>query len=108
MFFERRADELLLLLAVGEPTRQTLRDAFYAYGQIVEHPQFPAASAGIVKATQTTGTGTTAPDVRIAHGVRPVSRASAPSASAGLSRSIAESADAAEGSEGSSEQRRAR
>lgn len=40
--FERRADELLLLLADGEPGRQTLRDALYTYGQIVEHPLFPA------------------------------------------------------------------
>lgn len=35
--FERRADELLLL-AAGDPDHQNLRDAFYAYGQIVEHP----------------------------------------------------------------------
>ncbi|MFI7667913.1 type VII secretion target [Nocardia sp. NPDC049526] len=44
MVFERRADELLLLLAAGEHDRQTLRDAFYVYGQIVEHPQFPATA----------------------------------------------------------------
>ncbi|PPJ19685.1 hypothetical protein C5E45_33085 [Nocardia nova] len=39
MVFERRCNELLLLLA-GEPGRQQLRDAAYAYDQIVNHPQF--------------------------------------------------------------------
>lgn len=38
LVFERRAGELSLLLAAGEPSEQTLRDALYTYGQIVEHP----------------------------------------------------------------------
>ncbi|MFI5715850.1 hypothetical protein [Nocardia sp. NPDC051750] len=45
MFFERRADELLMLLAAGEPDRQVLRDMFYTYGQVIEHPQFPSDRA---------------------------------------------------------------
>lgn len=71
MVFERRADELLMLLAAGEPDRQTLRDALYAYGQITEHPQLPAA-ARIVAAqeTDTTSTGMGVPDVTAAHSVR--------------------------------------
>lgn len=42
MVFERRSDELVLLLAAVEPSRQILRDAVYAYGQIMEHPLFPS------------------------------------------------------------------
>ncbi len=38
LVFERRVGELSLLLAAGEPSAQTLRDALYTYGQIVEHP----------------------------------------------------------------------
>ncbi|MGW4327291.1 type VII secretion target [Nocardia sp. NPDC004573] len=60
MVFERRADELLLLLAAGEPDRQTLRDALYSYDQIVEHPSFPAAARA-----------TAIPDVEIARSVEP-------------------------------------
>lgn len=37
--FERRCNELVLLLA-EEVTRQTLRDAVYAHAQILAHPQF--------------------------------------------------------------------
>ncbi|MER7450942.1 type VII secretion target [Nocardia beijingensis] len=44
LVFERRADELLLLLAEREPDRQTLRDALYSYGQIIEHPLFRASA----------------------------------------------------------------
>ncbi|GAA5043396.1 type VII secretion target [Nocardia callitridis] len=40
MAFQQRADELVLLLA-ETPNRQTLRDALYAYGQILEHPLLP-------------------------------------------------------------------
>ncbi|MFG3520024.1 type VII secretion target [Nocardia nova] len=40
--FERRADELLNLVAAGTQDRQKLRDVLYAYGQIAGHPQFPA------------------------------------------------------------------
>ncbi|WP_062993837.1 hypothetical protein [Nocardia anaemiae] len=39
MVFERRCDELVLML-VDEPNRQRLRDATYAHGQIVDHPLF--------------------------------------------------------------------
>lgn len=44
MLFERRCDELVLLLA-DEPTRQRLRDAIYAHGQLVDHPAFTQMSA---------------------------------------------------------------
>lgn len=53
MVFERRCDELVLLLAdAGEPptepfARQLMRDAVYAHAQVVGHPRFVAdASAG--------------------------------------------------------------
>ncbi|MFX0574680.1 type VII secretion target [Nocardia nepalensis] len=46
MVFERRCNELVLLLA-DEPTRQTLRDAVYAHEQIVEHPQFVEVPAAV-------------------------------------------------------------
>ncbi|MEU7768988.1 hypothetical protein AB0B25_28355 [Nocardia sp. NPDC049190] len=39
LVFERRCDELVLLLA-NSPTRQSLRDAMYAHAQIVGHPTF--------------------------------------------------------------------
>ncbi|MEV0032761.1 hypothetical protein [Nocardia sp. NPDC050793] len=42
LVFERRCDELVLLLE-GEQTRQHLRDATYAHDQIVRHPIFAAA-----------------------------------------------------------------
>ncbi|MFE9575205.1 type VII secretion target [Nocardia sp. NPDC006044] len=46
LVFERRCNELVLLLA-GETTRQTLRDAVYAYEQIVGHPQFVAVPVAV-------------------------------------------------------------
>jgi hypothetical protein len=46
MVFERRCNELALLLA-GEPSRQDLRDAVYAHDQIVEHPLFVAVPAAV-------------------------------------------------------------
>ncbi|MFD0363447.1 type VII secretion target [Nocardia sp. GCM10030253] len=113
MVFERRADELLLLLAIGESDRQTLRDAFYTYGQITEHPMFSATAS--VVATRTAGTtdpGWAVPNVEIARNVGPgaygvssvsvnfVDRGGAPSSIADLLRGPAES-------EGSGEQRRA-
>ncbi|KAA8881906.1 hypothetical protein F3087_40280 [Nocardia colli] len=49
LVFERRCNELVLLLA-GEPTRQCLRDAVYAHEQIVGHPQFVEAPAAVVAA----------------------------------------------------------
>lgn len=52
--FERRADEMLFLLARKEPDRQMLRDVLYTYGQIVEHPLFPTA---VARATGTSGIG---------------------------------------------------
>ncbi|MGV9411231.1 type VII secretion target [Nocardia sp. NPDC003693] len=48
MVFERRCNELALLLA-EEPTRQSLRDSVYAHEQIAGHPRFavlPAAVSG--------------------------------------------------------------
>lgn len=44
MVFERRCDELVLLLA-GEPTRQRLRDAMYAHAQVTGHPALPEPAA---------------------------------------------------------------
>ncbi|MBF6439895.1 hypothetical protein [Nocardia cyriacigeorgica] len=44
MVFERRCDELVLLLA-GEPTRQLLRDAMYAHAQVTGHPALPEPAA---------------------------------------------------------------
>ncbi|WP_245401792.1 hypothetical protein [Nocardia albiluteola] len=82
MVFERRADELLLLLAAGEPDRQTLRDVLYAYGQIAEHPMLPEAA-------------------RVVHGVSVGS-----SHLGGVPPAIAESLNGPAGSEGSSERRR--
>jgi hypothetical protein len=46
MIFERRCNELVLLLA-DEPERQSLRDAIYAHEQIVEHPQFVEIPAAV-------------------------------------------------------------
>ncbi|GAB2693996.1 hypothetical protein [Nocardia thraciensis] len=43
MTFERRCNELVSILA-GEPTRQLLRDAVYAHGQLVDHPSFGQAA----------------------------------------------------------------
>ncbi|MFI5534880.1 type VII secretion target [Nocardia sp. NPDC051900] len=65
MVFERRADELLLLLASGEPDRQTLRDALYSYDQIIEHPSFPAVARAVATPA------TAVPDVEIARRVEP-------------------------------------
>lgn len=56
MVFERRCDELVLLLA-EEPNRQHLRDAVYARGQIVDHPLFvdaPQAPTGTTAARRPT------------------------------------------------------
>ncbi|MGK8503843.1 type VII secretion target [Nocardia asiatica] len=46
MVFERRCNELVLLLA-NEPSRQTLRDAVYAHEQITLHPQFVSTPAPV-------------------------------------------------------------
>lgn len=60
MVFERRCDELVLLL-VDKPNRQRLRDATYAHGQIVDHPLFvdapraPAATTTARRPTISTG-----------------------------------------------------
>ncbi|MGF6887657.1 hypothetical protein ABIA39_006238 [Nocardia sp. GAS34] len=45
--FERRCNELVLLLAAEDATPQPLRDAAYAHGQIAEHPQFVEAPAAV-------------------------------------------------------------
>ncbi|MBF6175653.1 type VII secretion target [Nocardia blacklockiae] len=47
MVFERRCNELALLLADAETTRQHLRDAVYAHVQITEHPQFVLTPAAV-------------------------------------------------------------
>ncbi|WP_083871465.1 type VII secretion target [Nocardia aobensis] len=46
LVFERRCNELVLLLA-GEASRQQLRDAVYAHEQIVKHPRFVPAPAAV-------------------------------------------------------------
>ncbi|WP_429419268.1 hypothetical protein [Nocardia sp. GAS34] len=106
MVFERRADELLLLLAAGEPDRQTLRDVLYAYGQIAEHPMLPEAAR--VAAAATAGVGTAIPDVEFAHGVRTGVHGVSVGSShlGGVPPAIAESLNGPAGSEGSSERRR--
>lgn len=56
MVFERRCDELVLLL-IDQPNRQRLRDAVYAHGQIVDHPLFvdaPRAPASTTTARRPT------------------------------------------------------
>ncbi|MFC9439573.1 type VII secretion target [Nocardia sp. NPDC057030] len=57
LVFERRCNELVLLLA-DETTRQTLRDAVYAYEQIVGHPQFVEIPVAISVPETVTATGT--------------------------------------------------
>lgn len=61
MVFERRCDELVLLLA-DAPARQSLRDAVYAHAQVVGHPAFiepaaPAAGGPARRPTITAGPG---------------------------------------------------
>ncbi|WP_280241688.1 type VII secretion target [Nocardia abscessus] len=68
MVFERRCNELVLLLA-NEPSRQTLRDAVYAHEQITLHPQFVSTPAPVSTAvqpervTRPAAPAVTAPDV---------------------------------------------
>ena len=69
LVFERRCNELLLLLA-DDPTRQQLRDAAYAHDQVLNHPQFvevPATvsttEAATVDRAVPAGTRVTAPGV---------------------------------------------
>ncbi|WP_433202588.1 type VII secretion target [Nocardia sp. CA-107356] len=106
MVFERRADELLLLLAAGEPDRQTLRDVLYTYGQIAEHPLLPEAAR--IAAAETAGVGTAILDVEFAHGVRTGVHGVSVGSSrlSGAPPAIAESLKGPAGSEGSSERRR--
>lgn len=56
LLFERRCNELVLLLA-QEPTRQSLRDARYAYDQIIAHPKFVEThpSVSVTETEQDTG-----------------------------------------------------
>ncbi|NEW40673.1 hypothetical protein GV794_01350 [Nocardia cyriacigeorgica] len=72
MVFERRCNELVLLLE-GEPTRQGLRDAVYAHEQIVEHPLFMEAPSTV----STADTG------RVARPATSTGTVSAPGVSAG-------------------------
>ncbi|MEU2043265.1 type VII secretion target [Nocardia niwae] len=51
MVFERRCNELVLLLA-NETSRQTLRDAVYAHEQVTLHPQFVSTPAPVSTAVQ--------------------------------------------------------
>ncbi|MEV6341021.1 hypothetical protein AB0M12_40655 [Nocardia vinacea] len=46
LVFQRRCTELLLLLD-GKPSLQQLRDAVYAYEQVVQHPAFTNAPAAV-------------------------------------------------------------
>ncbi|WP_040785764.1 hypothetical protein [Nocardia pneumoniae] len=109
MVFERRADELLLLLAGGEPERQTLRDAYYTYGQIVEHPLLPTTARAVAaQTTETTGTATAARDALAARSVGPGSLGSVSVSSIGLGgarRSITELRSGPTDSESSSARR---
>ncbi|MEU6188673.1 type VII secretion target [Nocardia sp. NPDC047038] len=101
MVFERRADELLLLLAASELDRQTLRDALYSYGQIAEHPLFPGV------ATETTGAGAAVPQVEVVRRVGPSSDVFGPIGLGGAAPSIAELPKGLAGFESSGEQRSA-
>ncbi|MBF6340170.1 hypothetical protein IU450_30410 [Nocardia abscessus] len=101
--FERRADELLLLLSGGETDRQVLRDALYAYGQIDDHPQAPAA----VRVAESVVAARAARYAEVPRGgessVHGISVAS--SGSGGTPPSVAELLNGPAGSEGSREQR---
>ena len=63
LVFERRADELVLLLA-AEPTRQVLRDAVYAHGQLVDHPHFARLAAAAARAAAVRRPTISAPPTR--------------------------------------------
>jgi hypothetical protein len=67
MVFERRCNELVLLLA-EESTPQILRDIVYAHEQIMDHPAFVAVPAAVAtaapeRAVRPAATGVTAPGV---------------------------------------------
>ncbi|BDT92419.1 hypothetical protein IFM12275_23950 [Nocardia sputorum] len=105
VFFQRRADEMLLMLAAGEPDRQNLRDALYAYGQIVEHPRLPVAARAVAARAEVR-------DIQGARSVSPGARGvSAISVGAiglaGVPPPIAALPKGPAGSESSSEQMRA-
>ncbi|MFQ6331547.1 type VII secretion target [Nocardia sp. CWNU-33] len=69
MVFDRRCNELVLLLA-EESTRQSLRDAVYAHEQIVEHPQFVDTPAAVITAApERVSRPTAAPGAVTASGV---------------------------------------
>ncbi|MBF6074945.1 hypothetical protein IU498_09935 [Nocardia beijingensis] len=111
--FERRADELLLLLGAGGADRQTLRDMLYSYGQIVEHPQFPAGARTVAAQAATTGVTGSVPDQQFARSAGSgTARATSISVSSiglggGAPPSIAEMVHGPAGSVSSGEQRRA-
>jgi hypothetical protein len=71
MGFERRADELLLLIGNGGADRQTLRDVFYAYAQIVEHPQFPAEARTVAMQSRAVGATALVPGGQFARSAGP-------------------------------------
>ncbi|WP_246349803.1 hypothetical protein [Nocardia barduliensis] len=105
MAFERRADELLLLLAEGEPDRQILRDALYTYSQITEHPLLPAAAR--VVAPEVPRREAAVSGVVIAPGFEAGSQRVSSIAHNGGPPSVAELLGGPAGSESSGEQRRA-
>ncbi|WP_040832491.1 hypothetical protein [Nocardia jiangxiensis] len=62
MLFERRCDELVLLMSTAEPNRQLLRDVVYAHGQLLDHPRFtPSPSAAAETVVQRRPTITAGP-----------------------------------------------
>ncbi|RDI54551.1 hypothetical protein [Nocardia mexicana] len=63
MTFERRCNELVSILA-GEPTRQSLRDAIYAHGQLVDHPLFGQTASAPPEAGPVRRPTITAPPTR--------------------------------------------
>ncbi|MEV5652517.1 type VII secretion target [Nocardia sp. NPDC052254] len=81
LVFERRCNELVLLLA-EEESRQQLRDAVYAHEQIVKHPRFVEVPAAVATADEQVVRPSTASAGTGASGVAAPS-VSAPSVTAG-------------------------
>ncbi|WP_459550328.1 hypothetical protein [Nocardia sp. X0981] len=99
--FERRADEMLMLLARGEPDRQTLRDMLYTYGQIVEHPQWSAVASVAAPEVRPI------PSAESAHSFEPISRGAVSVAVGDSFVSVPVREPGPAGAEDSAEQRRA-
>ncbi|MFQ6328050.1 hypothetical protein ACLMAL_18180 [Nocardia sp. CWNU-33] len=107
MVFERRANELLALLATRAPDRQTLRDVLYTYGQIVEHPLLPAAAGAVAQSSVTTVTGSTVPNIEVARSVGPSAHGVSSVSSSGAPPPITELLRVLAGPEGSDERKKA-